>query len=78
MANVFQLMNEAFSQSFMRPQCFKGQDIELELMGSGLDVEADSFYCRLSASGFMDSTDWAGPFKTVEETAQYLIDTYAD
>jgi len=32
---------------------------------------------RLSAPGYMDSTDWSA-FATFDEAAQYLIDTYGD
>jgi hypothetical protein len=75
---AIKLMKETFSQSWMQPQCFKGQDIEEELMHSGLDVETDSFYGRLSADGYLDCTDWCGPFDSVEKTAEYLIETYGE
>lgn len=35
------------------------------------------YICRLSASGYMDCTDWSA-FDTEEEAAQYLIDTYGE
>ena len=71
-------MKQAFSESFMQPQCFIGSDIEYELMDSGMDVEIDKYYCRLSADGFLDCTDWHGPFDSAEDCAEFLLDTYCD
>ena len=31
----------------------------------GLDLEDNKIYCRLTASGFMDKTDFIGPFDIV-------------
>ena len=76
MANAIEQMRETFRDSFMQPECFIGADIEWELLQSDMDCESDKYYCRLSASGFMDCTDWHGPFDSVEESAQFLIDTY--
>lgn len=75
---VFDEMKAAFADSFMKPQCFIGGDIQMEIMEAGLDLDDEGYYCRLSASGYLDCTDWSGPFETLEESAQYLIDTYAD
>jgi len=71
-------MKETFKESFLQPQCYKGEDIEYELLESGLDVESNSYYCRLSANGYLDCTDWYGPFDTIEECADYLVETYGD
>lgn len=71
-------LSDAFRDSFMQPQCYVGADIEEEILAEGLDYEADAYYCRLSADGFLDCTDWHGPFETVEEAAQCLIDNYGD
>lgn len=76
--SVIQEMKKAFEGQFMQPECYRGSDIEQEILESGLDLESDGIYCRLSASGYLDCTDWSGPFETVEDAAQYLIDTYAD
>ena len=67
----------AFAGQFMQPKFYMGEDIELELMHADMDVEGDKFYCRLSADGYLDCTDWHGPFDTIDEAAQALIDTYA-
>lgn len=62
---------------FMRPKFYLGADITDALMESGLDAEDDAIYCRLSADGFLDCTDWHGPFNSVEAAANALIDIYA-
>lgn len=34
------------------------------------------WYARLSAPGYLDCTDWSGPFKTEEEALQYVMELY--
>jgi len=38
----------------------------------------EGWFARLSAPGYMDCTDWCGPFKSEEEANKYLLDTYGD
>ena len=76
MSNV-QQMKEYFADHFMKPQCYLGVQIIDELMHSGLDAEDDSYYCRLSADGFLDCTEWHGPFDSVEDCADFLLDAFA-
>jgi len=76
MTNV-QQMKEYFADHFMKPQCYLGVQIIDELMHSGLDAEDDSYYCRLSADGFLDCTEWHGPFDSVEDCADFLLDAFA-
>ena len=78
MSNVIQEMKDAFRDSFMQPQCYMGADIEEALLHGGYDVESDKYYCRLSASGFLDCTDWHGPFNSIEDCAECLIETYGE
>jgi hypothetical protein len=33
-------------------------------------------FCRLSANGYMDCTDWCGPFDTLAEARQHIEDTF--
>jgi hypothetical protein len=41
--------------------------------GNVVDVESVfGFFCRLSASGYTDSTDWIGPFDTESEAKAEL------
>ena len=78
MTNAIENMRETFCDSFMQPECFMGADIEWELMQSGMDVESDKYYCRLSASGYLDCTEWHGPCDSMDECATLLMDTYGD
>lgn len=34
------------------------------------------YFCRLSAPGYMDCTEWTGPFATEVGARLYLADTY--
>ena len=38
----------------------------------------EGIFVRLSARGFLDSTDWDGPFDNVEEAAAHLIEVYGE
>ncbi len=78
MVNVIETMRATFAGNFMQPECYRGSDIEEAILEAGLDCEADGIYCRLSASGYLDCTDWHGPFETVADAAQCLIDTYGE
>ena len=78
MQTAVQRCNAAFHDSFMKPHVMQGKDDELTIMEAGLDLEDDGYYCRLSASGYLDCTDWSGPYATIEEAAQALLDLYGD
>jgi len=71
-------LRAAFSDSFLKPEAFRlDESTEYALAESGLDLEPGAIYARLSASGFLDCTEWSGPFDTVEAAGRHLIDTYA-
>lgn len=36
------------------------------------------WYARLSAPGYLDCTDWSGPFTTADEAKLYLTEMYGD
>ena len=79
MKNAVQEMREVFKGSFLQPEAFRlDGSTEYALAESGLDLEEGAIYARLSASGFLDCTDWSGPFQSVEEAAQHLIETYGE
>lgn len=42
------------------------------------DDAATGFYARLSAPGYLDCTDWSGPFDTEEEAIQAIYEMYGD
>ena len=75
---ILDTLHDTFAESFMKPRAYRGRDIEEAVIESGLDYEEDGIYCRLSADGYMDCTDWYGPFESMEEAAQCLIDIYGD
>jgi len=76
MSKLTDEMQEVFRDSFMQPKAYLGIDIQDQVLDSGLDLEDDKYYCRLSADGFMDQTDLSGPFDSIDECAAHLIDTY--
>lgn len=47
--------------------------------GEVIEVESVfGFFCRMSAPGYMDSTDWIGPFDTEEEADNCLELNYIE
>ena len=42
------------------------------------DSSKSGYYARLSASGYMDCTDWSGPFETSDEAYENLAETHGD
>ena len=38
----------------------------------------DGWYARLSAPGYLDATDWEGPFNTEAEALRFILDYYDD
>lgn len=73
----------------MRPQVFHGHMTPLEdggLVEGGYFSERDhgpaagpdefGWFCRLSAPGYMDCTEWSGPFDTEDEAREHLAETY--
>ena len=73
-------LNEEFMQPDVQPF---SQDEALELMAE-LDADADpsedlaGYYFRLSAPGYLDCTDWSGPYQTEEEAVAELLSQYAE
>ncbi len=58
-----------------------GGDVSREIDAEEIEdgpTAAPGWYARLSASGYMDCTDWNGPFKTREEAEAFLVETYDD
>ncbi len=44
--------------------------------GDEYDTPAAGWYGRLSAPGYLDCTDWSGPFPTAEEALAYVMEFY--
>jgi len=79
MSDAIERMREAFADSFMKPEAVRcDADTEFMLYESGLDLEDGAIYARLSASGFLDCTEWCGPFDTLDAAADTLVRLYAD
>ena len=63
---------------FMVPvtEYFFEQDvIEYGICAEGGDPEA-GWYARLSAPGYLDATDWHGPYKTSDEALREVMEFY--
>lgn len=45
-------------------------------VGTRFERVAGSWWARLSAPGFLDATEWGGPFDTESEARAYIEDTY--
>lgn len=62
------------SQHFLQPdvQWFNQEDL------AGTELEKPGWYHRLSAPGYLDCTDWTGPFDCEEEANSDLCDMYGD
>lgn len=45
-----------------------GEPEEIELV--------EGYFARLSAPGYLDSTEWAGPFETLDAAKEYIADTW--
>jgi hypothetical protein len=67
---------QAFKGDFMQPEIVLGQWLDRDHL-DGCEYDERGFYARLSASGFLDCTAWAGPFKTDREAMAYLYEAYA-
>lgn len=62
-------LNAGFMTPDVQEFCFPDEDCEI--------TEAGIYY-RLSASGYLDCTDWHGPFETEEQAVADMISTYCD
>jgi hypothetical protein len=82
--------SSVFRNSFMKPEVIQGTFYRVEdkygfdslvLPGhvgeNGDDAEkVEGWFARLSAPGYLDCTDWDGPFKTREEAYAQLCKTF--
>jgi len=57
-----------------------GTSIEDFVMGSLITEmeEATGWFARLSAPGYLDATEWSGPFESEDEATEYLDEMYGD
>lgn len=45
--------------------------------GSTIEPVSGKWFARLSAPGYLDATDWAGPFATITAAMYYILETYS-
>jgi hypothetical protein len=60
-------------ESYLVPADYVGD------MGDDEEIEASyngPWFCRLSASGYMDATEWDGPYDTLEDAKTAIIDAW--
>lgn len=67
---------DALSEDFMAPVVQEMDDSDATDMGD--EYQGPGWYGRLSANGYMDCTDWTGPFDSVEKAIAELINMYGD
>ena len=58
--------------------CMIGEDGIADIKASGLEFSLRGIYIRLSASGYMDCTEWSGPFDDIEAACEHLLDTHGE
>jgi hypothetical protein len=66
---------DELENGFMRP------DVEFiagPVEGCDIPETSGAWYGRLSAPGYLDCTEWSGPFDSDLEAWAYLLSTYAD
>src|SRR5262249_22744243 len=44
--------------------------------GDTVEITDGKWWCRLSADGYTDQTDWSGPFDTEQEARDHIEDFY--
>jgi hypothetical protein len=81
MTNECRKWLEQQGNEFMQPFADFFSDAMARLCVDGLeDTRADlaGWYSRLSAPGYLDCTDWIGPFDTEDEAFESLYETYGN
>ena len=84
-ARAYANLHLALEHGFMTPEYYHGScvltdDGWVPDDGSADDAAdcQDGWLCRLSASGYLDCTDWHGPYASRVEALIALVDLYAD
>lgn len=77
---------DPFAGMFMQPNIIEGTfyqyengDLVPETYANyeGKYEEVTGFFARLSAPGYLDATEWDGPFASREEAYQHLVELHA-
>ena len=75
--DVVYIMAE-LAKEFLQPEVRWLAFGELQESDIGSEGNEAGWYHRLSAPGYLDCTDWTGPFTTEEEANSDLCDMYGD
>ena len=76
---------DPFAGMFMQPEIiedtfyqYENGDLVPETYANyeGKHEEVTGFFCRLSARGYLDATEWDGPFESKEEAYQHLVELH--
>jgi hypothetical protein len=68
---IFVRVTKPNGESYLCPQGYQ----ELE-NGDEEETIVGKWFCHLTAPGYMDQTDWNGPFDTEEEARENLRDSF--
>ncbi len=61
------------AEYFTPEQCAKDYGVDVD------DIETiTGWFARLSAPGYMDCTEWQGPYDSKDEAIAALVDTYGE
>jgi hypothetical protein len=68
---TFVTVTNKYGESYSCPMGYE----EIE-EGDTVETIEGKWWCHLSASGYMDQTEWDGPFDTEEEAREHITDTF--
>ena len=84
-ARTYADLHSELERGFMTPEYYHGACVMTDDGWMPDDGSADDpadckegWLCRLSASGYLDCTDWHGPYASHVEALIALVDLYAD
>jgi len=72
---TYEGLNE-LNKGFMKPQIvyFTAKEAKEE----NIENPRRGYYSRLSANGYLDCTDWFGPFNNPTSAMEALVDAFCD
>ncbi len=62
----------------LHPDVFETERKHYQLLRGEIWIEESGWFGRLSASGYLDCTDWSGPFGSEQEAHAFLNEMYGD
>lgn len=71
--DTFDEFQDEFFESYLVPTEYRGDEPDSWEL---IDTYENQWFARLSAPGYMDCTDWMGPFSSEEEALTELFDFY--